>query len=357
MKRGILPILLMICVFCLSGCRKSEANIPELVEPVRGKQDTGLVMRGDLQRIDSYTGTMIPKVTQVYMEGSGTIENFKVWSGKKVKKDEVLIELDREAVEEELESIRDALTELVDTGAYDDRLADIDIQKKNLEYQHLAGTGADYRTLGLKKLELDEAVQNKQQAVDLRSIREESLKARQEKLEEDLENLVITAPCGGYVYIDETLSNGSFLMEGKPILKILDDTDLVFRTDKFVSDTSLNGEYYGWIEGQRVELEYIPMDTDELLALVAAGESTYTEFRLIGMEDVEAGTRGAVVTVTRKLEDVLYVPRNAVSSDGTGSFLLIGEDREKRYVTTGISTEVYTEIRSGVSEGEVYNVQ
>ena len=208
---------------CLFGCAGSEEEAPELFEPVRGRQDTGTVLRGDLEKTDVYPGIMTPKVVQVYMEGSGTIENFVAWSGKKVKKGEPLIELNREKLEEEIESLKEELENLAALGEYDDRLSDIDIQKKSHQLSHLNNLGLEYRIRALKQLEVDEAVLRKKQNAETRELQKTALEERLAALEKDLENLVITAPCSGYVYIDESLANGSYLMEGKPILKILDD--------------------------------------------------------------------------------------------------------------------------------------
>ena len=90
MKKRLTAILFILGLVLLASCGKTEEAVPELLEPVRGKPDTGVVTRQDFMVTDVYTGAMTPKVTQVYMEGSGTVENFTVWNGKKVKKGDVL---------------------------------------------------------------------------------------------------------------------------------------------------------------------------------------------------------------------------------------------------------------------------
>ncbi len=358
MKRTIRILPLLLTLFLITGCAVKNQNVPELLEPVRGKQDTDIVRRGDIEKTEAIYGTMVPRVTQVYMKGSGTIENITTWSGKKVKKGEILIELDREAVEKQIESTEKAIADLLTIGEYDDQIMDLQIAGKNRELTHLSGTGAPSRSVSMKKLEVDELKQQKAQAIEKRQLQEESLQRTLEQLKADLENLVIEAPCGGYVYLDENLSNGMYLMEGKPILRILDDSDLLLRTETLVSEYLLSEEYYGWIEGERYELEYLPMDRQDYLALIAAGETAYSEFRVKKADGLTAGDTGAVVTVTRKTPDVLYVPTNALSSDSGGFYLSMetANGSEKRYVTTGVGNEVRTEIRSGVYEGEVFYV-
>ena len=358
MKKAIRLAMALLILLAAAGCAKGTSEAPELLEPVRGKQDTGTVMRGDFQKTEAFYGVLTPRVTQVYMKGSGTIEEIICWNGRKVKKGEVLIELDREAVEKEIESTEEALTELQTLADFDNGIMDLQIAGKNRELNHLYGTGAPYRATASKKLEVDELLLQKEQTAEKRELQKKALEEKLSGLRTDLTNLVIEAPCSGYVYLDESLTNGMYVMEGKPILRILDDSDLVLRTDSYVSETLLNGEYYGWIDGGRCELEYLPMDRSEFLALIAAGEPMYSEFRVIDGESYEAGDSCAVIAVTRKVTDVLYVPVNALSTDGGGYYLSIETENgtEKRYVSTGASNGLVSEIRSGVSEGEVFYV-
>ncbi len=358
MKKTIRTVLALLISLFITGCAAGTGEAPELLEPVRGKQDTETVKRGDYQRTDAYYGVLMPRITQVYMKGSGTIENINCWNGRKVEKGEILIELDREAVEKQIESAEESLSEIQTLGAYSDEIADLEIAGKNRELSHLYGTGAPYRVTAMKKLEIDELTLRKNQEIEKRELQLKELEETLLELRADLENLVIEAPCSGYVYLDDSLSNGMYLMEGKPILRILDDSDLVLRTESYVPETVLREEYYGWIEGERYELEYLPMDQQEYLALIASGGVTYSEFRVENAGSLSSGDTGSVIAITRKTPDVLYVPTNALSSDSGGYYLTMETENgpEKRYVTTGLSNEVIIEIRSGVSEGEVFYV-
>ena len=360
-KRILYLIICALLAVSFAGCGSEEQEVPELVEPVKGKQDTGVVQRGDLVTTDAIYGQVQPRIVQVYMEGSGTVENFNAWTGKQVKEGEVLIEFDLENIQKNIENLEKELENLRAEGAYADRLSDITIQMKNRELTHMSGTGADSRSLSLKRMEISDAERERRQALELQALKEEQINAELETLRSDLESLVVTAPVSGRVYIDENLSNGSYLMEGNEVLKIVDDSDLVFRTESVVSEFALKSEYYGWINGKRYELEYLPMDREDMMSLLAAGESLYSEFRVITDDDTEitAGMSGAVITETKKMEDVVYVPMNAISSDSGGKYLYLDADgaNEKRYVTTGRNNGVMIEIISGLKEGEVFYVQ
>ncbi len=358
MKKTVICFLTGLLFLMFIGCAGTSSEAPELLEPVRGKRDTGTVMRGDLEKTDAVYGTMVPKATQVYISVSGTIKEFTVWSGKRVEAGETLLVMDGEQVEERIEEIEKSLEDLQKQGEFADRLSDLDILKKTRELTHLQGIGADSRTQSMKDTELQAARLQKTQNQETRQVREAAMNHELEKLREDLQGLVLTAPCSGYVYIDETLRNGMAVMEGREVMKILDEQDLVFRTDTMISEALLN-EYYGWINGERYELEFQPMDMQKLMGLITAGESLYSDFAVKDGEKLSEGMRGMVILISRRLTDVLYVPTNALSRDTGGSYLMIetADGQEKRYVTIGISSDVNTEIRSGVSEGEVFYVQ
>ena len=359
MKKRLTAILFILGLVLLASCGKTEEAVPELLEPVRGKLDTGVVTRQDFMVTDVYTGAMTPKVTQVYMEGSGTVENFTVWNGKKVKKGDVLLELEGELVADRIESTEEALEKLEKEAAYSAELSDIDIQVKSRELTHYTNLGMQGNVLALKQLEVEEAKLRKQQSEEQYEMQKAELQRTLEELKTDAENLKLTAPCSGYVYIDESLTNGSYLMTGRAVMKILDEDDLVFRTDGMVSEALMNEEYYGWINGERYELEYIPIEREVMVARIAAGESLYSEFKVIGDSALKNGMTGAVILNTKKTENVLTVPMNAIAHDSGGSYLYIETEdgNEKRYVSVGKSNGVVTEIRSGAEEGEVFHVQ
>lgn len=70
------------------------------------------------------------------------------------------------------------------------------------------------------------------------------------------------------------------------------------------------------------------------------------------------GMSANVIFPSATKEDVLVVPAAAVFTDPEGDYVMFMADGqpEKRYITTGISDGIYTEIVAGLEEGDVVNV-
>jgi len=57
--------------------------------------------------------------------------------------------------------------------------------------------------------------------------------------------------------------------------------------------------------------------------------------------------------VIKENKNTIIIPNQYVNADDKGRFVLVGKNKEKRYVTIGIENEQDTEIIKGLSEGEV----
>jgi HlyD family secretion protein len=72
-------------------------------------------------------------------------------------------------------------------------------------------------------------------------------------------------------------------------------------------------------------------------------------------DDLLLGQSASVAVTTAKAENVIYVPSTAVSGirDGAGTVTVRAGGRDQRRdVTVGLRGDQYTEIRSGLSEGD-----
>jgi len=56
--------------------------------------------------------------------------------------------------------------------------------------------------------------------------------------------------------------------------------------------------------------------------------------------------------VTKEVKSTLVLPLSYVNSDDKGKYVLIGKDKKKTYITTGIESEQNVEIVKGLSEGQ-----
>ena len=76
-------------------------------------------------------------------------------------------------------------------------------------------------------------------------------------------------------------------------------------------------------------------------------------------EKVWVGEYAAVYLYTSVAEDVLYLPVNALHTEGNLSYVYVmkEEGQERVTVETGVQTDSFVEIASGLQEGDVVYVQ
>ena len=75
--------------------------------------------------------------------------------------------------------------------------------------------------------------------------------------------------------------------------------------------------------------------------------------------ELTSGMFGAVYVKNGTKEDVLLIPANALHSDKNGRYvyLMDGDKRIRRDVTTGSVTDIEVEIKEGLQEGDVVYVK
>jgi HlyD family secretion protein len=86
----------------------------------------------------------------------------------------------------------------------------------------------------------------------------------------------------------------------------------------------------------------------------AEGSITKFEVELTLSPDTRflIGMNGNAEIITGEAEDVLIIPIEAINEDSTGVFVYTGVEREKTYISTGLSDGEFAEITNGLSEGD-----
>ena len=115
-------------------------------------------------------------------------------------------------------------------------------------------------------------------------------------------------------------------------------------------------EVYAMVDGYRVDVEYIPLERAEYLAMKASGETMQSTFRVTDAHgaDVTVGMEVVLFLETDKVEDVLLLPSNAVHRDTGGYYVyrVTADGRERQTVTRGVFTDALVQITQGLEEGE-----
>lgn len=216
--------------------------------------------------------------------------------------------------------------------------------------------------LAQEKANVETAQMNVSQAKETQSLELSQLNTSLEALENSVVNNVLVAPFSGTVVYFENLLAGDSVKAYETVICIANSDDISVNTEYIGSraiDTAL--KVVGVIGEQEYELEYVPIETSEYIALTYAGVEVTSTFNFVGdSTSVEAGDFVNLEIYTQITEDVLRVPVNAVYGSGySGYYVYIVEDGEliKTDVTQGLSNDSYIQITEGLQEGDIIYVQ
>ena len=201
----------------------------------------------------------------------------------------------------------------------------------------------------------------------LRLAREQAI-AKVEMCEEKVRNLEVTALISGHIYVRTMPIMGEYLPESRLFADIY-DSRLVLEVQVDEADVAQVKE------GMRAEVHVDSLPEVTLASTVlsvswrgmaSGGMTVYpTALLLEKQKDLRLGMSCTVTIIVEEAENALVVPYSALNLSIPGQepsqrregeeilYKLVGDKPEKVVVTTGMRTENYVELRSGVQTGDV----
>lgn len=396
---GILSLgLVLSCVSCGQEA-ETAAEIPALLEPVGVAQSYEQAARRTLYDAEVYSAIVSPEVTEYSPESSLTFEAYDAFPGETVKKGSRLLHGSTESVDKSIEQTEEAIadmdesyqeycTEILETiaetkaakqnnGEIVERIEGYrpkqyvtvtdaetgeERQELNPEYTQwqsaYAGDYAKYRSLyynaAQSLLEQEEAYKERQELYAL----DRAYSVKQlEYLRQDKKALTMTTQTAGIVANMQFLTKGDWVSKDQQTMVVCDPEKKELRCEYISKGTVSKAEdVYALIDGKRYEVEYQALDAAEYQRLKEQNGAVYSTFLLReGAEEIAQGSYAVIVIIKKVTRDVLTVPKDAVNKDDTSSRVyVLGEDGESEAVTvkTGETDGIYTEIVSGLNEGD-----
>lgn len=324
-----------------------------LVRPMNRHEESGSsaaavqVDRGDIVDRLRFTGQIFASRTlPVFSEASGQVIKVHVQEGDRVKKGEVLLEIDKTQLMNDLETqnLNVKKSEISLRGVKDDM-----IRKEEL-----------FRNKFIPEMELIEA----RKLVELAQVDYDLAKKSLDALNYQLGKIVLTAPADGIVTAKkveegEVIASMAESSQGKMLLTITDTSE------KSIDVRASEADRVYLREGMPVEfwLDSNPSQkySGKISKIAAAaskeGDQTFFPFQIRIEEDAEALSLGISVRVeltARESRGVLRVPNRAVFHEGGVDYVFApnGAGFEKKRIRKGVSNADYIEVLEGLKEGE-----
>lgn len=383
--RAVCLILTCLMTF-LGGCGQEQEGISvediELVEPVGVAVSYETAARRNLYNANVYSALVCPYVEEYGLDVSGVFSGYDYFPGDSVVKGSTLLHNDTENIDKQIENLEKSMADMEES--YQEFL------KENGEVLSKARSDKQYYETIVGNLEREKPEENdpayqtwltgewgyNRFQRDLRNATqsvmelEEALKERTElyeldqaynrlclsRLKEDKKDATLVSGMAGNVASIRLLSEGRWTGANQPLMSVCDTSRVTIRCD-YVSASDVNRavEVYALVNGKRYEVEYEEMDSQEYQTLRDQRQEVYSTFHVIsGAEEIEIGAYAVIVVKKQVRENVVTVPRDAISRDGSTYYVYLVNGNENVYtvVTTGMTDGMYTEILSGINEGD-----
>ncbi|MBX3015035.1 MAG: HlyD family efflux transporter periplasmic adaptor subunit [Caldilineaceae bacterium] len=352
--------------------------IPTPVVPVK---PTYKVQRGEIVNEITFSGRISPVVEEaLFFRAAGRVRAVFAKRNEMVKEGQVIAELEIDALERELNSVRLTLerAEVMLESAEREfetraRLAEIELEKAQIRLDSLQGQGApDAQAVALQQKEVEIA------QIALASIQEAGvnplLKNDVEratydvvKLEAEIAEAQIVAPFDGQL-LSVSLTPGQAVEAFRPVVTLADISALEVRAELLSDQMQKLAEGMAAsvvlvsrpgviLHGNIRQLPY-PYGSGGGTATTVEDQDKSTRFTLEESAADAGFAMGDLVRITVELErkdNILWLPPQAVRVfDGRRFAVLIdGETRRRVDVKAGIQTQDRIEIEEGLEEGQV----
>lgn len=361
MIKRIFAIVMIFLIF-LSGC-KAEVDdaVPVLAEPVKGKMDTAIVSRGDIFELTTYDAKVYPALEIVYPALDGTMKEVAVNLGQEVNKGDILAYLDNTELTEKIKQLEENIEDTRVNNDFNNQQQELDIQIMELNIRQKVADNAPELDVALMRSELEKLEVTRQQNLKKQKYDLEKLQEQLAEANEELDNTVIKATSSGRVVYISSFSSGGYISKDNPIAIITDESKLHIQSVYMDRNTFINAnEVYAAINGKNYEVEYVPLESDQVVKMEDNGITIESRFSIKGEDSgIRSGDYACICVKNKVKENVLNIPQNAIFSDAGGKFVYRMNDGEftRCNVETGIETDIQIEIISGLEEGDVIYVQ
>ena len=379
-------------ILLLGGCGKNTdkhaEEAIELVDPVTMSTGSATVERRNIYDYKVYSAICCPSVVECESTSDFRFKAYEKVPGEEVETGDVLLSGDTTDIDQQIENAKEGIDSLKESHTQGlDRLkqAQSDAAKNLVEAQkaldEIAASEPDSNSPEHDEWQAcyDPAYSKSLYAKLAKDRADEQIKENNELYELDLarandqlEELYDTRDKSGLVAGTEGTMlairlndrgnyktgyyRGEWIGKNTVISAVGDTSKKELRCD-YISPGTITAaeEVYALVDGRRIDVEYRPLSTDEYNRLMEQNGSVYGCFEIVSDADfIEQGDYAAIVIVTSAKEDVLTVPNDALSYSGSDAYVYVanGTNYSQKSVRTGVSDGYFTEVLSGLSEGD-----
>lgn len=347
-------------VMLLSGCGKNAQAEPEieLIDPVSSANVTETAVRRTILKYEVLDGGVFPIISEYSTASGMKAADIGFFPGQSVFRGSVLFSGDMQDYIDQEKATRDALDELVITYAENWRVNHFKLEELN-EFIRSRSEGLENNpTIAIivqrTMFERDLLKQTMEDDEAIYMLDAEHYNTVLSRLIQNEAKRRVTSYMNGTVVAVSNASPGAQISEGTNVSAVTDGHSINILADyRSAREIGSAIDVYAVVDGKRYEIEYIPYSASEYNALKASGSDVYSVFRVNDPEgNISAGQKASVVVLYDKKENILSVSNESIHRDSSGFYVNLSTG-DKAYITKGITDGMFTEVLSGVNEGDV----
>lgn len=375
-----------------SGASAPGAAAPEdvaLIEPVSVGESVEAAARRDMYDAVIYNGIICPYTEEYVLENSRVFDSYGALPGDEVKKGTVLAYTRTEELNKQIENMEKSMAqkekdflkycenteeslakyredekiwgEVVERWKAQEPEEGTESHDEWVMENETVGYERRYRNALSGRLKLDEELKQQTELYQLDAAYNAVLLGRlRKKLDESRviskqKGVVANVFLSRYGYF---VNSGYYIDSGKSMAAVIDPDRRMIKCD-FINKTVISSaeQVFAIIDGNRYEVEYEPMESEEYQRLSEKNKGkVYTTFYLPNeAEEAELGSYALIVVIRQVGRDVISVPKDSIEKTEDSSYVYVYKNGDRVYtpVTTGMQDGVYTEILSGIEEGDL----
>ena len=383
MKRIISTLCIMALIMSVPvGCADASDSTEgiELIEPVGYTANYAVAEKRDLVSYKAYGGKVVPKVTEISFTTNQRFSSYGILPGNTVKKGETVIYASTEDIDKQIKNLKEKI------ASNDEKYEETMKELKGKSYTDLEGNISDYARVvnnfetmsesakasynnydseyakykyyySRALAEMDKLNENIKETQELYQIDRDYDTLCLKRLNTERKNVLANAKESGTVVAVNFYNWNDYIQKDVSVAATGDLSDLRIKSDMvYKSDIKRAIEYYAVVNGKRYEVEYVEPDTSDSGAKTSTETATsYSTFILKDDSgEVKLGDFATIVVISQRKNDALVVPTDSIKSDSEGSYVYVfnGENTSYTPIKTGIKSGFYTEILSGLNEGD-----
>lgn len=345
----------------VTGCGNTSGEVPELIEPASAIESYRPVSKRIIGNINYVNGVVVAKEYPVFAEKSTKLSEIYVGVGDYVKAGDIVAMSSVTEKEDEIKNLQAEIASLIRLRSKTKNVSDATITKLGFEKkieEYLSNT--DGINLKTKDILIEQENQRYNLAVIDNQVSE--LRASLSKLQEEAADNTFVATKTGRVTFVKDMSKTNVVAPFENIVVISDYDDLYVEVPSIEYTKYKYAEYKGkwtYVNGKMVDISERKYTNEEISYAESLKKSPPMSFDINGIT-LTLGTDIILCFMEDSNIPKLTVGNDSISYDNGEYYVYVkGKDgtNEKRILELGVSDGLYTEVESGIEEGELVYYQ